>query len=189
MGTPSTPEKAMLICAMFSRHPDALEWAAAEFAREYGEVVLQSPSFEFSETKYYAATMGGALINRLAAFERLIDPGEIGRIKHAANRLEQSCAALKLHPEERPLNLDPGYLTLGKFVLATTKDAAHRIYLGAGIYAEITLRFQEGAWRDQPWTYPNYRRADYKEFLQRCRQRLAAERSPKIDDPPPLIRI
>ena len=36
-------------------------------------------------------------------------------------------------------------MTLGKFMLATTKDQAHRIDLRDGIYAEVTLRFQAGA--------------------------------------------
>ena len=35
------------------------------------------------------------------------------------------------HAEPRPLNLDPGYLTPAKLVLASTKDHAHRIYLSA----------------------------------------------------------
>jgi len=41
-------------------------------------------------------------------------------------------------------------------VLATTKNYAHRIYLGGGIYAEVTLRYQGGTFRPWPWTYPDY---------------------------------
>jgi hypothetical protein len=67
--------------------------------------------------------------------------------------------------------LDPGYLAPGKFVLASTKDHAHRLYLGQGIYGEVTLVFQGGKWLPQEWTYPNYRRGDYHDFLTRCRQR------------------
>jgi hypothetical protein len=52
-------------------------------------------------------------------------------------------------PEPRPLNLDPGYLTEAKLVLATTKDRNHRLYLDRGIFAEVTLCYQRGGsgWR------------------------------------------
>ncbi len=53
------------------------------------------------------------------------------------------------YPEPRPVNIDPGYLNLGKFLLATTKDQAHRVYLRDGVYAEVTLRYQAGAF--EPW--------------------------------------
>jgi len=60
-------------------------------------------------------------------------------------------------------------------VLATTKDASHRIYLRDGIFGEVTLHFSRGAWRERDWTYPNYRREDYKDFLLACRKLLLAE--------------
>jgi hypothetical protein len=69
----------------------------------------------------------------------------------------------------RPLNLDPGYLTEAKLVLASTKDHAHRIYLSQGIYAEVTLSFRRGHWRHHDWTYPDYRRDDYHAFFTQCR--------------------
>jgi len=34
------------------------------------------------------------------------------------------------------VNIDPGYISLGKLVLASTKDHAHRLYLGEGVYGE-----------------------------------------------------
>ncbi|MFN3467301.1 MAG: DUF4416 family protein, partial [Candidatus Brocadiales bacterium] len=45
----------------------------------------------------------------------------------------------------RPVNIDPGYLTSSKLVLASTNDYSHRIYLKKGIYAEVTLRYVKGA--------------------------------------------
>jgi hypothetical protein len=72
----------------------------------------------------------------------------------------------------RPLNLDPGYLGLGKLVLASTKDHAHRLYLSRGIYAEVTLNYQDRGWRHHDWTFPDYRRADYQQFFSQCRDYL-----------------
>jgi hypothetical protein len=76
------------------------------------------------------------------------------------------------HPEPRPLNLDPGYLTLGKLVLASTKDFAHRIYLHSGVYAEVTLFYKHHRWQHHEYTFADYRRADYQRFLSECRERL-----------------
>jgi hypothetical protein len=70
----------------------------------------------------------------------------------------------------RPLNLDPGYLTPGKLVLASTKDFAHRIYLSQGIYAEVTLQYKHRTWKHHEYTFPDYRRADYQRFLSECRE-------------------
>jgi hypothetical protein len=74
----------------------------------------------------------------------LIDPGRLAEIKRLTNEWEAEYAALEIHPEPRPLNLDPGYITAAKLVLASTKDQGHRIYLRDGIFAEVTLRFVRG---------------------------------------------
>jgi hypothetical protein len=58
--------------------------------------------------------------------------------------------------DRRLLNLDPGYISLGKLVLATTKDYSHRLYLGQGIYGEVTLYYRHGAFHPWEWTYPDY---------------------------------
>ena len=76
---------------------------------------------------------------------------------------------LQVFPDARPVNLDPGLMQLGKFMLATTKDQAHRIYLRDGIYAEVTLRFQDGAWELWPWTYRDYQEPAVREFLAEVR--------------------
>src|SRR5581483_1463708 len=73
------------------------------------------------------------------------------------------------YPEARPLNLDPGLLSLGKFLLATTKDQAHRIYLRDGIFAEVTLRFEARSFEPWPWTYADYCLPSVREFLNRAR--------------------
>jgi hypothetical protein len=116
--------------------------------------------------------MGADLKKQFIACERLIDPGELARIKRETNHWEAEYATLGRHPEPRPLNLDPGYITPAKLVLASTKDHAHRIYLKDGIFAEVTLAFRHHQWQPMEWTYPDYRRADYQAFFTRCREYL-----------------
>jgi hypothetical protein len=173
---PKIPEPALLVCAIFSGHAEALTWAAEHLARHFGPVGKVSEPFAFVHTKYYEPSMGLGLQKQLLAFEQLTGQDSLPAIKLATNHQETEFAALKAFSEVRPLNIDPGLLTLGKFVLATTKDQAHRIYLERGIYAEVTLRFQDGQFEPWPWTYADYRepavRATLKEFRDYYKDRL-----------------
>jgi hypothetical protein len=163
-------QSVMLLVAAFSRHDVALDWGREKLREHFGTIQLESPRFDFSETDYYEKSMGSGLKKTFFAFQTLIDPGAMPEIKRQTNDLERDYAAAADHLEERPLNLDPGYIVEGKLVLASTKDHAHRIYLRDGIYAEVTLHFQHGAWQKSPWTYPDYQRADFQAFFTQCRE-------------------
>jgi hypothetical protein len=170
MATPRHHPDALLVVAAFSRHDAALVWARARLEAAFGPVALAAEPFAFDQTRYYEPTMGPGLRKTLWAFADLIDPARLPEIKHATNRLEQELAAERTYPEERPLNLDPGYLVLGKFLLATTKDQAHRVYLRDGIFAEVTLQFQAGSFRPWPHTYADYRLEPVIAFLNAARE-------------------
>ncbi|MCC7473990.1 MAG: DUF4416 family protein [Pirellulales bacterium] len=172
MGEVRQPELVLLIVAVISRHGEALAWTRERAEREFGPAVLVSAAFEFMETDYYTATMGPALWKQFLAFERLADPAVLASVKRATNAWEAEYAALGRHEEPRPLNLDPGYITPAKLVLASTKDHAHRLYLRDGIYAETTLMYRRRSWQPLEWTYPDYRREDFHEFFRSCREWL-----------------
>ncbi len=176
MGEIHEPTPVLLIVAVSSRYAAALEWARDRIGAKMGSIALTSDAFDFTETDYYSATMGGELKKQFVACERLVDPGDLPRIKCETNAWEAEYAALGLHAEPRPLNLDPGYITPAKLVLASTKDHAHRLYLANGIYAEVTLAYRAKHWQPLDWTYPDYRRADFKQFFTGCRDHLLAHR-------------
>lgn len=172
MGRVKLPRPVLLVSAAFSRHERALDWAAEKLSAAWGPIALSSPRFDFSSTQFYEKTMGPGLRKQFWAFERLIDPAQLVDGKLATNAWEDEYAATYPGSEARPLNLDPGYLTEAKFVLATTKDRDHRLYLDRGIYAELTLYWQAAKWQCREWTYPDYRRDDYHAFLTECRDYL-----------------
>ncbi len=161
---------AMLVVACFSRHLEALAWAEEQLQSKYGAVILTSPDFDFHQTKYYESTMGPGLKKRFHAFADLVELDCLADVKVFTIELERQLAETKQFAEVRPLNLDPGLLQLGKFMLATTKDQAHRIYLRDGIYAEVTLRFHDGAFDLWPWTYRDYQEPEVREFLGEVRE-------------------
>jgi hypothetical protein len=189
MGEPTPHSPVLLLMAAFSRHDAALDWAKRHAEEHWGPIALESPRFDFVETGYYDATMGTGLKKVFFAFQRPFDPERLVEIKLLTNRWEEECAAecnerdspifvdprraaapAKIGTAPRPLNLDPGYLTPAKLVLASTKDFAHRIYLARGIFAEITLQYHHHRWKHHEYTFPDYRRADYQRFFTECRE-------------------
>ncbi len=172
MGDIHQPEPVLFLLAAFSRHGAALDWARQRAVAAWGSVALESPRFEFRETDYYESTMGGGLGKCFFAFESLVDPAVLADRKIETNAWELEYAGGGGHAEPRPLNLDPGYLTPAKLVLASTKDHAHRLYLARGIYAEVTLYYKDRRWQARDWTFPDYRRDDYQQFFSACREHL-----------------
>jgi hypothetical protein len=172
MGQPTPPIPVLRLLAVISRYPEACRWATETASAAWGPVGLASEAFAFGETDYYEATMGAGLTKTFLCFEQLCDPGEVADWKLQTNSWEAEYASLGRHPESRPLNLDPGYLTPAKLVLASTKDHAHRIYLRDGMYAEVTLFFKGKCWQPHHWTFPDYRRPDYQAFFTQGRDYL-----------------
>lgn len=170
MAEPRPQPPVLLVVAAFSRFPEALAWARTQLESTHGPVALVSEPFPFHQTAYYQATMGPDLRKQFLAFENLVLPDCLVAAKLHSNALEQQLATEARFPEARPLNLDPGILSLGKFQLATTKDQAHRVYLGQGIFTEVTLRFQDKAWEPWPWTYADYRETTVRAFLGEARR-------------------
>lgn len=177
MGRVRKAEPVKLFCGLLSSDEGLLKRAVWLLNRVFAPVETVSEIWPFGQTDYYREEMGPDLLRQFVSFGPLIDPGRLAGIKRETNELEkrlaEDAAALEV---ERPVNIDPGYVTPAKLVLATTKDRGHRIYLSSGIYAEVTLVYARGAWQPLEWTYPDYRKPEYHAFFERVRQRLLAQR-------------
>ena len=114
---------------------------------------------------------GGRPRRSFLSFERLVDPAELADIKVWTNDLERSYAVEGC----RGVNLDPGLLSLSRFVLATTKDRPQRVALSRGIYADLTLVYENGDYRPLPWTYPDWASEEYRSRLGKLRENLKIE--------------
>jgi hypothetical protein len=177
MGSIHLPKPVLLFMAVFSSDSSAFDWGRKRVEAQWGPLVLESESFPFETfTDYYTSTMGEILPKRLWAFEKLINPDMLPKIKCLTNDWEAEFKSQTASSVERPLNMDPGYIDLGKLILASTKDHAHRIYLADGIFAETTLIYTQKQWKPLPWTYPDYQSIGYQIFLTQCREYLKAKR-------------
>jgi hypothetical protein len=133
--------------------------------KEFGAVDYESPVLPFTFTGYYQREMGGAISRRFMSFGKLVRPETLADIKILTNSIETEYLAAS----GRQVNLDPGLLSLSRFILATTKDNSHRIPLDKGIYAELTLQFARKDFQILPWTYPDYATREYRDILREIR--------------------
>jgi hypothetical protein len=176
MGAIRSPRPVNLICGLISNDPDLMARAVHILCKCYGPTDGQSELWPFDATDYYEAEMGADLKRRFVSFEQLVDPGRIAAVKIETNETEaRICHDCGLMPDQRPINLDPGYVELSKLVLATTKNGSHRVYLRDGIYAESTLHYRTGQWTAWPWTYADYAAGHYHAFFEQVRCRYKAK--------------
>lgn len=180
MGATATPLPAKLIVGMLSARPELLATAAERLRREYGPLDITGELMNWEFTHYYDEQMGTGLYRQFVAAEPLISPEAIGPIKQATNQMEaEFAAAAAPGGPPRPVNLDPGYVTESKLVLASTKDYAHRIYLGGGVFAEVTLTHARGRWMAHEHTFPDYASGAYDAFLTQVRDKLRRQLHPR----------
>lgn len=167
MSIPQPPKPAKLIVGLFMKEKSLLAPMANELAAQFGPPDMLSPWLPFDYTAYYEAETGAPLFRRMLTFENLIKQNFLPEIKLMTNALE-----LKFSENgRRKINIDPGYMVHERFVLATGKNFTHRIYIGKGIYADLTLIYTKGGFQTLPWTYPDYADRKMRSHLELVRKR------------------
>ena len=167
MSTPAVPVAVKPVAALILAREELTAPVLRRLMEYLGPVDLVSPLWPFRATKYYAGEMGGGLWRSLASFLHLTDPAFLADWKVFTNSLEQHFAA----GGRRLVNLDPGYVARERLVLATGKNYSHRIYLGQGIYGDLTLTAGPAGFHNLPWTYPDYAAGPLPEFLTLVRRK------------------
>ena len=170
MGESQHPLHAKLIIALTSNISELFVKAQQVLEEQFGPIDLKSKSYPFTFSNYYAKEMGPHLQKQIVSFEKLIDKGMLAQVKLTTNEMEKTFSLPSRQGYQRQMNIDPGYLTNSKLVLASTKNFSHRIYIGSGIFAEITLRyFRERGFEPLEWTYPDYCTPLVRDYLQLVR--------------------
>lgn len=171
MGKITRKEKVKLFCGLIGRTEKTISQSINELKKKLGPVDIMSEAIPFSFTDYYKTEMGENLLRQWIGFEKLIPPEKLSEIKALSNKLEDGfTSGLK-----RMVNIDPGYLTLANVLLASTKDFSHRIYIGGGIYAEITLIYRHKEFTFLDWTYPDYKSVTALSFFEKLRNKYKAQ--------------
>lgn len=152
MAEPVPPEPVKAILAILWSRADPLAAALASLQALWGPMDFASPDHPFQATDFYLEEMGSNLSRRIVSFERLASPDFLVDAKHKCNDIESRLA----EPRGRTVNLDVGLLDHNKVVLASMKPAGQKIYLGRGVWADLTLRFAAGGYRPVEWTFPDF---------------------------------
>ncbi|MCM8799902.1 MAG: DUF4416 family protein [Candidatus Omnitrophica bacterium] len=166
MGKIERPPLVKLIIGFIFNQENYLLKAKKLLIKKFGKIDFESEILDFNYTDYYQKEMGGNLKRKFISFEKLISPSKLTSIKRFTNRIEEKLSKDK----KRNVNIDPGYINLSKLVLASTKDYRHRIYLNKGIFAEVTLFYQNKSFSPLPWTYPDYKTYPYIEIFNYIRE-------------------
>lgn len=167
MGQVRQRQPVKLVASLLTGRPELLPEVRRALERELGDIDYISSLLPFNDTNYYEAEFGPGLQREIVTFKSLRDMADLAAVKNLTNALEMRWS----QAGKRQVNIDPGYIALGKFVLATTKDQAHRIYIGLGIFAEVTLRYRKRSFEPWEWTYPDYASRPYITLLNELRQK------------------
>jgi len=171
MSTPHPPAPAKLVIGLFMKEQTLIRPLTEILVSRFGRLDMVSPWLAFDFTGYYAAEMGVPLFRRMLTFKELISQERLPEIKLDTNDIEKRYA----ENGRRRVNIDPGYLLLERFVLATGKNFTHRIYIGKGIYADLTLIYTRGNFQTLSWTYPDYRDSKMIRHLHQIRHRYTID--------------
>ncbi|OQX90265.1 MAG: hypothetical protein B6D57_04055 [Candidatus Coatesbacteria bacterium 4484_99] len=118
-----------------------------------GETVVCSKPYDFNRyTSYYTDEMGEGLTKIMMLIKGYFNPHHLANLKKETMSIENHYRV----GGARKLNIDPGYITPSKLVLATHKDYAGAIALLEGINAIVELIYHGGTYRELLWTYRDY---------------------------------
>ena len=154
MATAKEYPLVIAFCAIMFCDKNLCEKALGLLESELGEIAKISDEVDFSDkTDYYENEMGKNIKKIYIVFKEPIKREFLSDLKLKTNEIEQIFAK----NGKRQINLDPGYITKDKFVLASAKDYFHRIAIGGGIFAETTIHFSANdKIRRFSWTYEDY---------------------------------
>jgi hypothetical protein len=166
MGNIKIHETVKLIVGITYKNEEILETALEKLSKIYGKTDNSLKPYSFNHTEYYKNEMGENLKKLFISFENLINPEMLPEIKIQTNKIEEELS----EDNKRRINIDPGYITQAKLVLATTKDYSHRIHLAKGIYGDVHLNIYKGKFKPNPWTYLDYKEEFVLQFFEEVRK-------------------
>lgn len=160
------PEEAILFVGTLFSSPEVFNSALAILKNRFGEgILMASPVLPWDYSGYYTSELELPIFRTFVFFERFIDPVFLVDAKLFTHETE-----IRLSRENRrTINIDPGYLTLAKVVLASKKNYSHRINLGKGVFAELELFYKESRFNPMPYTYNDYRDESFISIFSKAR--------------------
>lgn len=168
MSKPKESSLVKLIASLITGDKEIVRPVLKKTEHKFGSIDFLSGKINFKHTDYYKEEMGEGLFRKILSFERLIKPDSLPDIKLFTNSLESEYLT---GDGKRVINIDPGYISMEKMVLASCKNFAHRVYLKNGVYADLTLVYRAGNFQSLEWTFPDYAEEGVRNMLKGIRER------------------
>ena len=144
----------------------------------YGKLITFNPEFN-PLASYYSKEMGS--VETLKRFFLVTTSSYPREFLLSTKLLSLDWERQWSDGNKRMVNVDLGLISAENFILATTKNYSHRIFLGQNIFADLTYQYQDTSYQTLPWTYPDFKDQAKIEFLNWCRTFLLMHS--KIDSP------
>jgi len=180
MSRPQPPGPVKLLVGLLFSDFGVQQEILSALSNRFGPMDFLSEPVRFDYTTYYDKEIGPGINRQWGSFFHLVAPDMLAEYKLWTNQLEIGFS----RNDRRQANIDPGILSEERFVLATGKNFTHRIYLRDGIYADLTLIYQKGAFQALPWTFPDYRDPRLLHYLAVLRQKLIFQRDKRLPRKP-----
>ena len=156
------PEPVKLFCAVLYSDENDFRSAADQLTTAFGTIDFESEPIPFDHTDFYEKEMGAGLKRKFIAFEELKGPQILIEAKLTATEIETT---LERTDGGRSVNIDPGTLDYLKVVLASFKYQGQKIFLGKGVWADLTMYYRKGGWALFEWTFPDFKTGRYDKIL------------------------
>jgi len=140
---------------------------------QIGKIDIRAPEIPFNFTDYYKEEMGTNLLRKWVSIDKTIPENELVDLKHRAISWEKE----RTFEGARTVNCDPGGICDSRVVLVTTKNFSHRIYLGKGIFGEVTLIYIGDGFQPQKWTYSDYQTDIFQKFAKECKRKFLEKKN------------
>lgn len=157
---------ALLLTGLLYADPSSAESAKNKLISSFGPIALEGPELDWDGSDYYKDELGSPIKRKFLFYENPVSQTGLAEIKHETVKIEKALSS----GGKRTVNIDPGYMTGAKLVLASHKDFCHRIPIGGGVFAEVTLMFVHGEFVPHPNTYRDFLRDDYIAVFREARQ-------------------
>ncbi len=171
----SRREEAVLFIGLLFSSPEVFADVLPVLRKRFGETFYESPCLPWDYSSYYDEELGTPLFRSFLFFDAVVDSICLAEAKRSTIQIEGEFSA----DGKRRINLDPGYVTLAKVVLASGKNYSHRICIAEGIFCELELFYEKGRFNTLPYTYFDYRDKTFITIFTEARRLLKK----KLDKP------
>ena len=142
-----------------------------ELKNIFGETKKESFEYNFDKfTSYYEKEMGKNLIKKFLIFKKIINKKDLVEIKNKTTEIEKKYSK----NNKRTINIDPGFISKNKVVLASFKKKDFKKDLG-NVYAHEVLRFENNQIKEFWHTFPDFKSNETQDFFKKIRKDLLKE--------------